>query len=102
MLVHSVEEVVGIYILNYSLLLLWGIASVLVEALFGGNNDFTSFFSAFFALAIGCLCALVHVLIPVERRRRRSDTAVAGVEVCSPREYVFKHTKLCWCSALRY
>ena len=76
MLVRGADEIVGLYILNYSLLLLWGISSVLVEALWGMEHNFTSYFSAFFALAIGCLCALVHVLIPVERRRRGIATEV--------------------------
>jgi hypothetical protein len=85
MLVRGTEEIVGVYILNYSLLLLWGIASVLMEAVFGAQNYFTSFFSAFFALAIGCLCSLVHILIPVERRRRGITTAAQ--EVCSTRAF---------------
>lgn len=76
MLVRGADEIVGLYILNYSLLLLWGIASVLVEALFGARHNFTSYFSAFFALAIGGVCAIVHILIPVERRRRGIETEV--------------------------
>lgn len=86
MLVRGTDEIVGLYILNYSLLLLWGISSVLVEALWGPKNNATSFFSAFFALVIGCLCALVHILIPVERRRRTTTGTPtdAGPQVCTP------------------
>lgn len=85
MLVRGTDEVVGLYILNYSLLLLWGIASVLVEALFDNKNDMTSFFSAFLALIIGTLCALVHVLMPV--RRRRIYSRAANEAVCTPQLY---------------
>jgi hypothetical protein len=82
MFVRSNEEVITVYVLNYALLLLWGVSSVLVETTVGAERKFTSYFSAFFALVIGILCSVVHIICPLIRRRhiRRVEAAV----VCFP------------------
>jgi hypothetical protein len=78
MFLRSNEEVVTVYVLNYALLLVWGVSSVLVETTIGADKQVTSYFSAFFALMIGILCAVVHVLCPFIRRRhvRRVEAAI--------------------------
>ena len=85
MFLRSNEEVVTVYVLNYALLLVWGVSSVMVEATVGAEERFTSYFSAFFALAIGLLCSVVHIICPFIRRRhvRRAEAAVVRY-LCMP------------------
>ena len=58
------------YVLNYALLLVWGVSSVMIEATIGAEKAITSDFSAYFALAIGIFCACVHLVCPLVRRRQ--------------------------------
>lgn len=85
MFLRTNEEVVTVYVLNYGLLLVWGVSSVLVEATVGAEEELTSYFSAFFALAIGLLCAIVHTAFPLVRRRqaRRTEEAIVRL-LCVP------------------
>ena len=70
MLLRTNEEVITVYVLNYGLLLVWGVSSVLVEATVGAEEQLTSDFSAYFALGIGVLCAVVHIVFPLVRVRQ--------------------------------
>lgn len=80
MLLRGNSDVVFVYVLNYSMLLVWGVGSVLAEATAAGRRDFASCFSAFLALAVGVVCACAHVACAIVRvlRPRMSDPG----EVC--------------------
>jgi hypothetical protein len=84
MLLRTNEEVVTIYVVNYTLLMAWGISSVMVEATVGAEREFTSNFSAYLALAIGIFCALAHILFALFNRLRRQRSQAAIVRCCRP------------------
>ena len=83
MLLRTNEEVVTVYVLNYALLLVWGVSSVMIEATIGAEKTITSNFSAYFALAIGVFCSLVHLLCPLLRCRRSRHPDEQLVRPCT-------------------